>query len=60
MAKNTPYSDKPEEPPAEKMATPKTVPGAGEALVIGPSDDIFDRIGTVPVALKRAQSRPTA
>src|SRR5512143_2906916 len=59
MAEKTRKSNQPEEP-SEAMATPKTVPGAGEAPLFGSSDNIFDRIGTVPVALKRAQTQPTA
>jgi hypothetical protein len=59
MTEKTSYSDNPEEPAAEKMATPRTAPSAAEAALIGPSNDSFDRIGTVPVALKRAQGRPT-
>jgi len=42
------------------FATAKTVPGAGEVFVIGPSAELFDRLGTVPVTLKRSQSQPTA
>ncbi len=59
MAEKTPKSDKPEEPSEEAMATPKTVPGAGEAFVIRPSAEFFDRLGAVPVALKRSQTQPT-
>jgi len=45
--------------PAAEMAAARPVPGAGEAFVVRPSAELFDQIGAVPVALKRAQSRPT-
>lgn len=44
---------------AGTMAAAKPVPGAGEAFVIRPSAELFDRLGAVPVALKRSQSQPT-
>lgn len=59
MAKKVSRPVEAEENTPETIATAKTIPGAGEVFVIGPSAEIFDRIGTVPVALKRAESRPT-
>ncbi len=59
MAKRVTKTVEIEEDVPETVATGRPVPGAGEAFVVGPSAGFFDRVGTVPVALKRAQSQPT-
>ena len=48
-----------EEEIPETVATASKVPGAGEAFVIGPSAGFFDRVGNVPVTLRRSQTQPT-
>ena len=59
MAKRTSRPVEVEGSTPEAMAATRPVSDAGEAFVIGPSTGFFDRVGTVPVALKRAQTQPT-
>ena len=59
MAKRVTKTVEIEEDVPETVATARPVPGAGEAFVIGPSAGFFDRVGTVPVALKRSLGQPT-
>jgi hypothetical protein len=59
MAKRVTKTVEVEEKVTETISTARSVPDAGEAFVIGPSDGFFDRVGTVPVSLKRSLSQPT-